>query len=97
MRANATTPTAVAPPSRKAITPSATMNAHSAVQLAPNASWARRRLGFRAVAENARAESASRLRIGPNRFDCTPAAEPSQALAVAPRSRILAYGTPQQP
>jgi hypothetical protein len=63
IRMKATTPTAAAPPSRKATTPIATVNAHSAVQAAPYAIWALSMLGFRAVAEKARAESASRLRI----------------------------------
>jgi hypothetical protein len=39
------------------------VNAHSAVQVAPNDSWARRRLGLRALAEKARAESLSRFRM----------------------------------
>ena len=38
------------------------MKAASAVQAAPNASWARRRQGFRTVAENARTDAAIRFR-----------------------------------
>jgi hypothetical protein len=79
MRTKATSPTAPAPPARKATTPIATMNAHSAVQLAPNASWAWRRLGFRAVAENARAESPRRLRIRVDTADCTTNCEPQSS------------------
>jgi hypothetical protein len=62
MRAKATTPTASAPPSRNATTPMATVKAHSAVHVAPNASCARSKLGLRAVAEKARAGAAKPLR-----------------------------------
>ena len=79
MRTKATSPTAPAPPARKATTPMATMNAHSALQLAPNASCACRRLGFRAVAENARADSAMRLRILADTADCTTNCEPQSS------------------
>jgi hypothetical protein len=46
----------------EATTPSATVKAASAVQAAPNDSCARSRPGFRAVAENASPDAASRLR-----------------------------------
>ena len=49
-------------PWSKATTPRATVNAHSAVQVAPKESCTRRRLRLVAVARNARADSLSRLR-----------------------------------
>ena len=62
MRTKATMPTALAPPSRNATTAMATVNAHSPVHVAANASCARARLGLCAVAENACAAAARRLR-----------------------------------
>src|ERR1019366_7968971 len=67
IRANATTPTAVAPPLRNATTPSAIVNAHSAVQARPNARSARRKAGLRCTDAKAWRESPSRGRTPPSR------------------------------
>jgi hypothetical protein len=92
MRTKATRPTASAPPSRNATTPMATVNAHSAVQTAPNASCARSKLRFRTVAEKARADAAKASRMRCDTLDSTTDCVSSQGVASGPSVRRSADG-----